>query len=196
MRALLWLSLALPLAVFAADKADKETVELVELFLKADTGDLPPDHIPRFLAVEPASLPPKLRERAQAKQSELRALMRVSKSKKKGYLKRLGVEEPAQCRIEQGSPTYVQALLAFGFDEIYEDEEKFLMERTRCEECELQEESSLTFVLIPAKKKGERPTKRMFMSMNDPFHILIATYRKKTGGQTDFFGVGSQGACR
>ena len=168
----------------------------MELFLKADTAELPPEQIPRFLSVPPASLPSKLRERCQAKQSELKALMRLSKSKKKGPLKRLGVEEKAECRIEEGSALYIQTLLSFGFDEIYEDEEKFLMERTRCEECELQEESSLTLVLVPAKKKGERPFKRMFMSMNDPFHAIIAAYRKKAGAQTDFFSMGFQGACR
>ena len=180
----------------AAPKADKETVEFVGLFLKSETSSLPPEGIPKFLAVDPASLPSFLRVKCRAKQTELRALMRISQGKKKAPLRRISSEEKARCSTEEGGKQYIDALRAFGFDEIYDDEERFLMDRTRCTECELQEESSFVIVAVPPKKKGELPERRLFMSQNDPFFAIITAYRKKSGGQTDFFSIGFHGACR
>jgi hypothetical protein len=192
-------ALLIPSAAAAAAKPPKpsqETVRFVETFAAAETSALPPEEVPRFLAVDPESLPEKLRERFLAKRSELLALKRIAEGKKKPPLRRLGVDKPAECRYEKGGEAFCQYLLGFGFEEITEDEEKVLMNRTKCDECELMEESSLTIVVIPPRKKGERPSRRLFMNLNDPFMSVIAAYRKGTGGQTNFFSVGFGGACR
>jgi len=92
-----------------APAADKDTLEMVEAFLKAETEALPVEHVPAFMAVDPGSLPVRLRDRFLAKREELRALQRVSKAKSKAGLRRLGKkEDEAACDYKEGSGQFVR----------------------------------------------------------------------------------------
>ena len=84
-----------------------------------------------------------------------------------------------------------------GFNLISDDEEHWLMQKTRCTQCELIEEFSLTIYVVPPKKKKELPTKYALLHEKDPLMGLLAQYRrgKENPFGTSFFG-GFAGACR
>lgn len=179
--------------------ASSTTVRMVEYFIKTETGDLPPENIPEFVAIDPKTLPSRLRPGFQSRRAELMSLKRLSDQRKRPAFRRLGKEgEKAQCDIEEGSEQYVKSLRDMGFEQISKGEEDFLMEKTKCSECELQEESSMIMVLVPSAKKGEPPTRYMFMNSSDPLFALVAVYRqgKDSTTGTNFFGIGMAPFCR
>ena len=192
------LAAVLAASVLAADapKASKDTIKMVEFFLKAATGDLPPDHIEEFLSVDPATLPAKLQVPFSAKKAELTALKKISDGKKKPPLRRLGNDAQAKCTDPLESKA-AAILHSMHFEEVTEPEQDYLMHETNCQLCEMQEEFSLTLVKREAKKKGDRPGLRFFYSDGDPIMTLIANYRagqKSTG--TNFFGIALTPKCR
>jgi hypothetical protein len=176
--------------------ASSETIKLVEQFTNLETADLPVEAIPQFMAVDVKTLPSKLRSKYQAKKLELIALKKNADGKKKGFFRRMGNDKQAQCTPEEGDEQTVAMLPQMGFEPINEEEEKFLMQKTNCTECELNEEFSLTMYIVPPKKKGEKATRYMFLSQNDPLMGLIASYRSGGTGPTAFFGIGGAGGCR
>ncbi|MFC1679405.1 hypothetical protein ACFL2T_04270 [Elusimicrobiota bacterium] len=179
--------------------ASKDTVAMVEFFIKADTASLPPEIVPEFMEVDPKTLPRRLQDKCRAKQAEFSALQRVAAGKMKPPLRRLGVKEEAKCDMREESAYYVKTLKSMGFAEITSDEEGYLMEKTKCTECELQEEFSLMIVLVPSKKKKELPTRHLLLQGTDPLWALVGRYRQgKTGNTTGtaFFGIGMHPACR
>jgi len=185
----------------AAEKsaASPETLEMVDAFLKAKTEDLPADFIPAFMEVDPKSLPSRMRDRFLAKREELRALGRVAQSHKKAGLRRLGKkEEEAQCVYKEGSEQLVRMMKQTGFSPISDTEEEWLVKETKCTECELQEEFSLTIYFVPAKKKGGRPTRHLLLHEKDILMGMVGRYRNgaETAFGTKFFGVGMTPACR
>ncbi|MFA5140139.1 MAG: hypothetical protein WC728_12985 [Elusimicrobiota bacterium] len=201
------LALLLPVSVAAkkAKPADEPftastgTVKLVERFVKTEIGDLPPEQIPEFVSIDPKTLPSKLRPQFQARRAELMSLKRLSDQRMRPAFRRLGKEgEKVQCEVEEGSQQYVDSLRSMGFEQISKSEEDFLMEKTKCSECELQEESSMIIVLVPGKKKDEPPTRYLFMSSSDPLFALVAVYRqgKESTTGTNFFGIGMTPFCR
>ncbi|MFH2201725.1 MAG: hypothetical protein ABIJ96_01280 [Elusimicrobiota bacterium] len=176
--------------------ADKDTVKLVEYFIKADTSELDPTLIPRFMAIDPGSLPLKLRVQHRAKKAELEALRKISANRRKAPIRRAGQEapSPAECEPEKGTLQYVKMMTQMGFEEISDDELNHLMQRTRCSECELMVESSLKVTLVPTGKKNGL-VRYNFLSANDPWMAIIAAYRNTgSGGGTNFFGS-FNGAC-
>ncbi|MFH1725151.1 MAG: hypothetical protein ABII00_11105 [Elusimicrobiota bacterium] len=178
--------------------ASSDTIRLVEFFLAAETGDLPYEAVPQFMEVDPEALPRRLRDRYRAKRTELLALRKIAEGKKKPPLRRLGVEDEPVCSEKVESQRYVDTLLSMGFLPITEDEENFLIQKTKCTECELQEEFSLTVVIVPPKKKKGRPTRHLLLKDSDPLALLVELYREARGNitGTKFFGVGMQPACR
>jgi hypothetical protein len=204
-----WCIAFIPISASAASKkakpvaesftASTATVKLVESFVKTETGDLPPEQIPEFMAVDPKTLPSRLRTQFQARRAELMSLKKLSDQRKRPAFRRLGKEgDKAQCEVEEGTQQYVDSLRGMGFEQISKSEEDFLMEKTKCSECELQEESSLLMVLVPAKKKEEPPTRYLFLSTSDPLFVLVAMYRegKENTTGTNFFGIGMTPFCR
>lgn len=174
--------------------ADKDTIRLVEYVTKVDTSDLDYAVVPPFMKILPETLPGRLRASYKAKRAELNALRKIARNKKKAPIRRLGATEEAKCSPKEGDMQYVNALRKMSFEQIDESEMEHLMKRTRCSECELHEESSLMAVVVPAKKKGERGTRYLFLSASDPWMSIIAEYRRGSSGGTNFFGA-FHGAC-
>ena len=178
--------------------ADADTINLVETFLARPTSELPPEAVPPFMAVDPASLPLRLREKYRVKRTELLTLKKINEGRQKPPLRRLGVEETATCEVKRESAQFLKLMGQMGFAEITHDEEGFLMDKTKCSECELQAEFSLQIVEVPPVKKGQLAERHLLLNGNDPLWALVGLYRQgreKTTG-TSFFGIGMQPACR
>lgn len=177
-----------------AKKASPEDVKLVELFLKTSTADLPPEKVEAFLGIAPEGLPQKLRYRYRAKRLELYNLMQLAEGKKKGSFR----APAADCSPVNGSKeTDVEVFrkTAGFWAEITEDEEDYLMKRTKCTEQQLMCEFSLQIAYDKNKKSSGR-ARYLFLHPNDPLNALVVEYRKKIGGNTEFFGTGGFGpAC-
>lgn len=172
-----------------AARLDADTLAMVEAFLKVPTASLPPDSIERFISLESADLPKKLRRPYEAKKLELLTLRNIARSKKKGLLRtpEAGCSAPPE---NQGRQAGVLKLA--GFQEISEEEKLFLEKETSCTEQELVCEFSLTVVV---EKKGKQKRWRYFLHENDPVFALVAQFRAgpRKGG-TNFFGL-SKPSC-
>jgi hypothetical protein len=197
------LLLCLLLQAAPALAASSDTVRMVELFLKAPTADLPPDAVPSFMAVDPASLPKRLRGSYLAKRAELDALKRLAQGGKKGYFRRMGSDKKAVCDKEQRDPTgnLPGYLARLGFITITEDDLLCLMQKTKCNECELQEEFSLTSIIVPSRDKGKgkpKDERKLLLHPLDPLNAIVGVCRegKQKVGGTDFFGISVSAACR
>lgn len=185
-------------ALAAPAPADKDTLAMVEAFIKAPTASLPPEHIDRFLAVDAESLPKKIQTQFRAKVEELRALKKIADGKRKAPLRRLGNDSQAQCEAPR-EPGVLPFMKQMGFVEIDETEEEKLEREVNCTMCEMQVEFSL--VVVKQKKQSKNPKEpprfHYLYHSNDPVWVLIQTYRdgKKPGG-TNFFGINMTPKCR
>jgi len=160
---------------------------MVKAFLKMPTEKLPAEHIPRFLAVDPAALPEKLRRPYQAKSIELYTLKQIAEGKKRG-----SVRMPEEnCAIPQESRAKsVNILRMAGYEEISESEEEFVMGKTNCTERDLMCEFSLQIAVERTGKKGAA-RRRLFLHLRDPIFALVGQYRQQGRiRQTNFFGIG------
>lgn len=186
------------LAGKAGVSASSSTVAMVRFFIDTETAGLPPEGVPEFIKVDPASLPRALRRPYRAKREELLALKRIADGRKKPPLRRLGVEGSAHCDPPTEDPLAAGILTLAGYGEIYEDEESHLMEDTKCSECELRVEFTLQMVLAkPPSKRGKAElAPRYFLHHKDPLWNLIAAYRAgRSAFGTNFFGIGRP-SCR
>ena len=167
---------------------DKE--RLVQAFLDTPTIELPPDLIPEFLALAPEELPEKLRPGFAAKRLELYTLKQIVEGKKKG-----GVRMPEEnCSLTKDAKgDSVGIVRAAGFVEINDEEERWVMDKTKCTEHDLQCEFTLQIVAARVKNKKASYVQRfLFMHPKDPIFALIAQYREMGRvKQTNFFGIGS-----
>ncbi|MBI5244553.1 MAG: hypothetical protein HY922_12875 [Elusimicrobia bacterium] len=176
-------------------KADTETLKLVELFVNAPTSELPPEKVPDFLAVDPKTLPAKLRMSWMQKRQELLALKKIADGQKKPPIRRIDVPPPSErdCLPLEGE--MADAILrSAGFNDVEEHEVMFLMEQTKCTECELMVEFTLEKALKHVKgKKGQVTTRTYyFLHPKDPLWTLVGAYRagNKNPFGTPFFGIG------
>ena len=185
-------------AVFSAAesvKADTETLRLVELFVSAPTSDLPPEKVPDFLAVDPQTLPAKLRTPWLAKREELLALKKISDGTRKPPIRRIDVPPPAarDCLPLEG-PAADAVLRSAGYSDVKEEEVQFIMEQTKCSECELMVEFTLEKALKPMQGKKREPTAKTFYFLHpkDPLWTLVGAYRagNRNPFGTAFFGIG------
>lgn len=160
-------------------------VDMVKAFLKMPTAQMPAEHIPRFLAVPPESLPQKLRKQFQARCLELHTLKQIAAAKKRGIF-----TPEADCAVpKQAKGERADIMRLAGFEEIREEEERYVMNKTNCPEATLLCEFSLQIVREPAGQKvGAK--RRLFLHQNDPLMALVAEYREGGGKQTHFFGLG------
>lgn len=196
MPSLVWSAKAKPAAPKEAAPANDDE-KLVDYVTKTDTGSLDPKAIPRFMELDLAAMSPGRQAAAKAKRLELKALKKAMESKSKPPIRRAGAEPDQSCDAEEGNDMQVAMLQRMGFMPVTEDEVKFLVERTKCTECELTEEFTYTIYIVrgdKAKKKPDR--KHTFIHAKDPLMALVSQYRNGGKGGTDFFSVGFFGACR
>lgn len=181
----------------AAAKADPAATKFVEYFLETPTADLPPEQVPDFLAVEPKALPAKLRDRFEAKRLELLALKKNADGKYKPPMRLLGKEGVGENCAAPREMQSISLLLQTGFERISQEEEEWLMRETRCTECELRTEFSLTLVATPPKKKDAKRELHYLLHGMDPIMTLIGKFRSgDRSSSTAFFGIGTGPKCR
>ena len=177
--------LATAAPALSADKKDVDqnasetTVKLVEYFLKVPTADANPELINPFLAVNVESLPKKMRGKAAAKQAEVSALIRLHDRRKAGSL----VQPKEDCSMKDFIKPLNMAGFFGSYEEVTEDELRYVSDKTKCTEMDLGCRFSL---LIFYEKKKDRILKFM---PNDPIMAIVAEFRNK-GGSTNFFGSG------
>lgn len=177
--------------------AANEDEKLVDYVTKTDTGALDPKAIPRFMELDLSAMSPGRRSAARAKRLELKALKKAMESKSKPPIRRAGQEPDQSCEAEEGTDMQVGMLQRMGFMPVTEDEVKFLVERTKCTECELSEEFTYTIYIVRGDKAKKKPdVKHTFIHAKDPLMALVSQYRSGGKGGTDFFSVGFFGACR
>ncbi len=181
-------------------KADPAATKLVEFFIQTETADLPPEQVPSFLAVDPAKIPLRLRDRFEAKRIELLALKKNADGKYKPPLRMLGKEGLPGGGENCGPPrdmSSVSLLVQTGFERISQEEEEWLMHETKCTECELRTEFSLTLVATPPKKKDQKKELHYLLHGMDPIMTLVAKFRGgDRSSSTSFFGIGTGPKCR
>ena len=173
-------------AATEAPSLDEDALAMVKAFLKMPTAQLPAAHIPKFLAVDPAALPEKLRQPFWAKRLELYTLKQLADGKKKG-----GVRMPEEdCSIPKDTrSTSAGPLRRAGYEEISGLEEDYVMEQTECTEHDLMCEFTLQ-ILAPSRGMKEGHGRRLFLHQNDPLFAMVALYRQHGRASTRFFGIG------
>lgn len=177
--------------------AANEDEKLVDYVTKTDTGALDPKAIPRFMELDLSAMSPGRQAAAKAKRLELKALKKAMESKSKPPIRRAGMEPDQSCGAEEGTEQQVGMLQRMGFMPVTEDEVKFLVDRTKCTECELSEEFTYTIYIVRGDKAKKKPdAKHTFIHAKDPLMALVSQYRSGGKGGTDFFSVGFFGACR
>lgn len=187
---------AAPVAKTVAPAAAEED-KLIDYFLKTDTSELNFQLIPRFMELDMAKVPEKKRPAVRGKRLELNALRKSMESKTKPPIRRAGLEPPKGCDVEEGDESLPKTMKSVGFEPISEDESHMLQDKTKCSECELVEEFTLTRILVRADPKKKKPAeKHLFLHGKDPLMALVSQYRDGKSGGTNFFGVGFFGACR
>ena len=178
--------LLLPARAAAAGKAlDGDTLAMVKAFLKLPTEKLPAEHVPRFLAVDPELLPAKLRRPFRAKRIELHTFRQLADGKKKGNIRM----PDENCLVpKEATSREVGILKMAGYAEITDQEERFLIEQTKCTEHDLMCEFTLRIII---DKENKIEGRRLFMHGKDPMMALVGTYRAYgRTRQTNFFGMG------
>lgn len=175
----------------AVEPATKETVSMVEKVLKTPTEELPPGVVPPFLAVDPESLPKKLRQRFLAKRVELYSLKHLADTKKRGAV-RMPDYSPAPAVPDEGQSDNPGILLMAGYTELTESELDYVKDKSKCTERDLETEFSLKITVTRDPKTRKVVGRRLFLHAKDPLQGMVAAFRSQSGvgGQTNFFGVG------
>lgn len=166
----------------ATEKSAGQTnLQLVEYFLTVPVADANPTLVEPFLAVDPASLPKTLRRKTEARQIEIRTLIKLHETKKKGSL----IPTSEECTGKEMVLPLDRAdfYASFGYEEVAEDELQYVMHKTQCTELDLGCRFSLKIFF-----KRKKPRRLMFYAA-DPIMALVAEYRGKAGS-TKFFGIG------
>lgn len=158
-----------------AEEPDEETrVKTAQYMLKTPLDEANQTVVQAFMKLDTKTLPPKLRDKARAKQLEIDAVVKIHKGKKKGPFR-----FPAACEIKRyEGPEGIRVMgYIIGNTEITEEEEQYLELKGNCTEEQLICEFSLNVVLI---KRKDKPTlRRYFMMEMDP---LMAWVAEKRGG--------------
>jgi len=184
-----FLALCAPVAVRSAP--DTDTVAMVQAFLKMPTEKLPAEHIPRFLSVDPETLPAKLRRPFIVKRLELYTLKQLADGRKRG-----SVRMPEEnCDVPKDAKSNSAAVLKMaGYEEILEGEESWVIQQTKCTEHDLLCEFSLQILLV-REGQSKRTRRLLFLHEKDPLFALVAQYREGHVGSTKFFGIGGFPSC-
>ena len=172
-------------------KPDADTLKMVEFFLKTPVSQLPPDlpssYVDRFMAVDPETLPAKLRKRVAAKKLEFHTLAHLATGNKKGLIR----IPDDNCAIPVDSKSDdAKTLIMAGYQEIEELEKDIIQEKSKCTERDMMCEFSLQIVVERDPKTQKVKRRRFFLYDTDPLFAFIAEYRGRgrVGGNTPFFG--------
>lgn len=168
--------------------ADPAELELVDHFLSTPTSELDPEEIDDFMLIDSKSLPARQRQGYIDKRFELYVKRHIARSLKKGF-----VRVPAKdCKPpEEAKSNDIAMLKRTGFDELTEEELRYVRKKSKCTEKELLCESTLQ--LVPPKKAKE--DRRVFLSVSDPLFAFAIERRRSVGGQSDFFGGKGGALC-
>ena len=187
------ISLCLVSALIAAEikkpagPDEKTKIKIVEYMFKTPLDQASPAVVGPFLELDAETLPKGLRAKARAKQLDVRTLFKLHDTKKKGSV--LPVVEGCTATSFVKPMKEIPAYQMAGYQEITEDEEKGVMERTLCQEVDLGCHFSLT-VFTDTNPKIPR---RLFLHGNDPMMTMVAATRAKSKasiGGNGYFGIG------
>lgn len=175
---ILALILCLASHAIAADSSgpDEATrIKIAEYMLKTPMNEADPGLVSGFMKLDTLTLPPKLRDKARAKQMEIDAIVKIHNGKKKGPFR-----FPAACEIKRyEGPEGIRIMgMIIGNEEIAGEEEEYIELKANCTEEQLICEFSLNIVLM--KRKDKPPLKRYFLMSQDPLMALVA--EKRGGG--------------
>jgi hypothetical protein len=172
MRSLLLALLLLPLPALAEDEASK--LKLVQYMLKTPTADADPNLVAPFMELDADALPKKYRDKAKAKQLEIKSLLKISKGKKKGPFR-----YPEACQPKRYGPEGIQVMnMILGNQEVEIEEVEYIKAKTSCTEDQLICEFTLNVVVLPRKDKP--PLVKFYLMESDPLMALVA--EKRGGG--------------
>ncbi|MBI3548764.1 MAG: hypothetical protein HY078_06990 [Elusimicrobia bacterium] len=181
------------------EPASSDTVKMVKYFVDSEIADLPPERIPQFIAIRGETLPKKLRDPFTARRAELLSLKQMADTRSRPPIRRLNQPQLSDSSCESPREMSNAGMLGkMGFFEIDEREENQLMRETKCTECELQKEFSLTIIVItPPKGSEEKSRRRYFLNDADPLTAVVQAWRngRQGLGGTNFFSMGHS-ACR
>lgn len=178
-------SLLLFLALWAGAE-EAADVKFVEGFIKTPVERLDPSTIDRYMAIKPDALPKKLQLKYQARRVELQTLKQLAGDKKKGLIRM----PEKECTVPSEAKSDQPAALAMGgFEEITDEEEQYILDKTQCTERDLLCESSLQIVVVRDAKTNKVKKRRYFLYPGDPLMALVGASRggKNIGGNTSFF---------
>lgn len=167
-------------APYAADQ-----VKLARYVLDTPTNEAAPALVNRFLDLDPARLPKKMRGDAATKQLEIKTLLKLHDTKKKGSI----LNPVPGCNSASGirKTADIPAYQFIGYGEIFEEERAEVEKRTLCNEDDMV----CQFSLVIFHDGNPKVPRRLFMHGQDPLMGIIAASRGKAGGQTNFFGSGA-----
>jgi hypothetical protein len=163
----------------------EDQVKLARYVLDTPTADAEPALVKRFLDLDPSRLPKKMRGDAATKQLEIKTLVKLHDTKKKG-----GILNPVPgCNSSSGirKTADIPAYQFIGYGEIFEEERAEVEKRTLCNEDDMV----CQFSLVIFHDGNPKIPRRLFMHGQDPLMGIIAASRGKAGGQTNFFGSGA-----
>ncbi len=166
---------------------EKTKIKIVEYMFKTPLDQASPAVVGPFLELDAETLPKGLRAKARAKQLDVRTLFKLHDTKKKGSVIPVleGCTASSFVKPMKEIPAYQMA----GYQEITEDEEKGVMERTLCKEVDL----GCHFSLIVFTDPDPKIPRRLFMHGNDPMMTMVAATRAKSKasiGGNGYFGIG------
>lgn len=189
----LFLSLWLALPAAAADKkADAETVKLVSQVVKVDIPDIPPEAVEAFLAVDPETLPKKLRKPFEVRKIELYTARQLALAKKKSNWRSINKEE---CSLPKEAQAKAVGFLMFaGYGKVTDEEIAYVEKRSGCTQRDMMCEFTLQIILEKQKDRKE-PKKIYLLHTKDALMAYVSELRAgMSGGNTNFFGT-IHGSC-
>lgn len=158
-----------------AEEPDEETrIKTAQYMLKTPNDQANPTVVAAFMKLDTKTLPPKLRDKARAKQLEIDAVVKIHKGKKKGPFR---FPDACQVKYYEGPEGMRVMGLIIGNAEITGEEEEYLELKGNCTEEQLMCEFSLNVVIM--KRKDKAPLKHYFLMEQDP---LMAWVAEKRGG--------------
>ena len=176
-------------------KPGSDSVELAEYVIRTPTDNLVVEAIDPFMDIEPKSLPPRLLGPYLARREELETIQRIEEGKKKPLVRRGGKDaKSAKCQVEEDDGRKARFLPGAGFKRIEAADIARIMEKTRCSQCELQEEFTLRVLL--EKRSGSKGKKEWLFLLHerDPLWAVLGAKGRSSGG-TNFFAVGGAPMC-
>lgn len=187
----------------------ERSVSVVREVLGTPTSQLEPGKVEAFMAVNPQFLPAELQAPYARKRKELASLgNNFSYPDLSSVIQQ--VDPQAQARADQARITVPKTddpavFVKQGWDELLQDENKWLLKATQCTEDQLSNQFLYKVAYETRRFKDQngkwRKTKiaRWFVHRNDPLDALVTRYRQLGGtatiGGTGFFGSKSAGLC-